>query len=363
MFDIFLAEILILFLLLAVELRIFFTKTTRIDSIVAVAPISFIISLITIFICGAEIFILLAAAVSLLVFLTNIRSLFRLSAQLFIDRYSTPFILTTVIEAVLTIIILGAVIFFRPVKYNPEDFDVIRTRQFFSGTTATGIIPEENLFNMKKKSGLLYTYSGRNSTENNEDIIIIFAGCRTAEIRQYEPYLLFLAQKGFTVLAADFYTNYYGLTSDLRENSSFRRFFSIIDGLNTEKKELSDSELNRQRIAYISIGNLALKKYGTDKKLFFVTDGIDSDSITAVVSNFNENSAGFFSLTGINEYKTPLYGFTEQTDVLLAYMNGQRRDSTFFIPRYAAIKTLQTIELYMPSENIQEIDTEEPVQE
>ena len=357
MFDVFLAEILILFLLLAVEARValLFTKIMRTDSLVIFAPIALVISLMSIFVCGLHLFLIFAVILSLAVFATNIRQLsrlsFGLSSRLFFEQCSIFFLVATFLEFVATLILIFVVFFFRPVKYNEFNLGVSRTRQYFSGSTATGIIESEDFAQSGKKSGILYTYTPNaakiaNSEQSGDfgDVIIVFSGCATGEIAQYEPYLLLLAQKGFTILAADFFTNFFWLTSDFREHRLCRRFFSISRRLKSKIVGLTQDEIEKQKNAYAALGKFALEKYGRTKKVFFVNDGLDPRTSTEIAADFGRSALGFFSIAALNEYKTSLYGFVEQTDIVLARMNGQKRDSSLFIPRYAALKTTQSVE-------------------
>ena len=78
--------------------------------------------------------------------------------------------------------------------------------------------------------------------------------------------------------------------------------------------------------------------------LYFVFDSLEFDSICQITETAGIQTAGFFSLNTIQEYKTPKFGFIEQTNIPLAKKYGFSRDSSLFIPRYLANKTAEQIE-------------------
>ena len=169
---------------------------------------------------------------------------------------------------------------------------------------------------------------------------------------------MILAQKGYTVLAADFYTADTQLISKnteeiakkyLLESKFFRRFAALASEME-DPKEFEKLVLEEQKMAtrkYSSLTRIALELFGDETKLFYVVDGVDFDSIYAVVEEFNTepylNAKGFFSMNRVDEYKTSGYGFIEQTDVLLAHGKGIERENKFFIARYVANKSIKAI--------------------
>ena len=97
-------------------------------------------------------------------------------------------------------------------------------------------------------------------------------------------------------------------------------------------------------MGYNALSRLALAQYGSETKLFFIVDGISIDLLNELTAQFPENAMGFFAINRVAEYQTSGYGFLEQTDPLAAYFFNLKRDSSFFIPRYVAGKTTESIE-------------------
>ncbi len=169
---------------------------------------------------------------------------------------------------------------------------------------------------------------------------------------------MLLAGKGYKVMAADLYTSD---TKVLSKNSdSFfgqtlldTKFFRRAAALHLDSKNPKDFEkliLENQSLAsrkYSALTKLGLEIFGDDTRFFYLVDGVDFDSIYSVIDEFNTepyaNAQGFFSMNRIDEYKTPGFGFIEQTDVILAHQKGIPREDKFFIPRYVANKTIEAI--------------------
>lgn len=362
MYDCFLAHALIIVMLFFCNARVLYIKNSRIDSFAAFSPISLIISILLFYCFGFSVLNLAVFILSLLVFFNNFRAVLRLSSRLIIDAYSGVFIAFSIFFMILTIG-LGVIIFLtRPVRYSLRDFDTIKTEYSLTGNLAN-LRLRDNMFSRERFSGNLSVYE----PDTNDSIalelysknpVLIFAPSIRASVQNYEPYFLFLAQKGYKVLSADFYTQDFNFISYDTESlskkalleSKFYRRFSILhlERTNPEKaaKILEEDKILTPR-KYAALTKLALELYGDDTKVFYITDGLDFDSIYSVITEFNtepyKNAKGFFSMNRVDEYKTSGYGFIEQTDVFLA--NGMKinRENKFFIPRYVAGKTIKYI--------------------
>ncbi len=409
MFDSFLSHVLVLLLLLISAIRIFFIKNPRIDSVTLTSPIAFLVSLLIFFVWGFQIQTVLVSALALLFFLTNLRALFRLSEELVVDDYSTPFKIATIFELFLVLVAIAFVFWTRPVRYTPKDYGVTKTAFALSGNFLSGfkkIKTISELFHGERETGTLSVYepsekivwendgslfnalSGDKtfvdvieefekdepkseslseseieswnlpfeSNEIFEEVenefahlpVLLFVGTAHGTADCYEPYFLFLAQKGFTVIAADFFPPDSSIFSDWKDWRTFRRIFTLLkiapkNANEEEKNRILALEKEQKKRGYIALTSL-LQKENADAAFFYLTEGLDFEEIKEISKSAKDSAVGFFSLNRIDEYKTLGYGFIEQTDVLLAQFLGFERDKEFFIPRYAAFKTIQSIE-------------------
>lgn len=362
MFDCFLAQILVLIMMFLCNIRILFIKKARVDSFAAFAPLS-LVTCICIFFCfGFSIINFALFVLSLLVFFTNFRAVLRLSAKLIVDTYSVIFIIFSVINLILTIFLAVGIVFFRPVKYSEKNFGISKKEFTLTGTLQNLRI-RESFFTGERYSGNLFVYEPEVKDEitaalYSENPVLIFASGIRSDVQNYEPYLMILAQKGYTVLAADLYTPDSHYLSKNSENtvheylieSKFLRRFSALKEERSNPQEFSKILSEEQKSAtkkYSALTRIALELFGDETKVFYIVDGVDFDSIYAVIDEFNtepySNAKGFFSMNRVDEYKTSGYGFIEQTDVFLAQGMGIERENQFFIPRYVANKTIKSI--------------------
>lgn len=397
MFDLFLAQVLILILLFSSGIRVLFIKNPRVDAFAVIPVFAFLISLLLIPIWGITVQNLVIIVLSALFFLTNVRALFRVSSNLIVDNYTLAFIIANFIELLLLIATIAFVVLSAPVRCKLKDFGTQKEKVYLTGTLAAGI-RKGDFFEGDAFSGILYIYKplqeisasekpAASSAEGtaagaasavsttvadtasapvstapsvpviqepaqentSERPIIVFAGTSVGTVEQYEPYILFLSKNGFTVCAADLYTR----DMHIYEGASNRRFARRIRTLynyvqdKTEFEATKKKELLLSRQKYERLTELVLDLFGESQTVYYITDGVSFDTINAVIEAFPKNAIGFYSLNRIPEYKTQGFGFIQQTDILLAKYFSMKRDSSFFIPRYVANKTKDDILLLL----------------
>ncbi|WP_191017447.1 hypothetical protein [Treponema zioleckii] len=187
---------------------------------------------------------------------------------------------------------------------------------------------------------------GSSPTQTADKPLIVFLSNPQATTTNYEPYFMFLAAKGYTVVSADFYLRDAQFFSDFKNTRLLRRFATIKKLLFDAKDESFEQKAkNISKRNYETLLKFILEIYGENQKVFLITDSLNIDEIYAIRYKFRKNAIGVFLLDSVKEYKTPTYGFIEQTDVLLAQTQFKlKRDKTLFIPRYVANKTIKEIE-------------------
>ena len=360
MFDCFLAQMLVLAMSFFCSARIFFLKSERLDSFAIFAPLSFAASVL-IFVCfDFSLPNLAVFFVALITAVTNFRAVLRLKARLIVDHYGTGFVIFSLISIILAFSAGYFLVVFRPVKYSPADFNVIRTQKTLTGNS-NNLKIRENFWSGERFSGNLYIYEPIVHDEINAEIysenpVLIFAHGIRANVQNYEPYLMLLAQKGYKVISADFYCKDLQLISQKTENfleknilesKFFRRFFALFFEIQNsdEFSKILESEKSLMIKKYSALTRLALEIFGDETKFYYITDNLDFDSIYKVIDEFNtepySNAKGFFAMNRVEEYKSSGYGFIEQTDIFLAEILGIERENKFFIPRYVANKTIE----------------------
>ena len=351
MFDNFISQLLIISLLFFSCIRIFTVKTAKIDSFVIFAPVALIISILNILTFGLTLINLGVFLLALLIFFTNVRSLFRISAKLVVDTYSPLFLIFTIFELVLLIVTGIFIILYRPVKVNPDKFDSTKQILRYTGSCSTGfsqILPDT--FN-RRTTAWINLYKPKqveNSTGQVKPVVLINPGPKAGAV-DYEPFIYFLSQKGYEVLAGEFYSNDAGFAPSFWNSKILRKFYSLYIN-----KKVVQNEKQIKIQTGKALSEIAVSLYGKDRKFFIVSDGMDFDSVYEIIGSTGGQTLGFFSLNSVSEYKSSPLGFVEQTNILLAKQFALTRDKTFFIPRYAAGKCMEQIRAITDSLNVME---------
>lgn len=157
MFDLFLAQVLILILLFSSGIRVLFIKNPRVDAFAVIPVFAFLISLLLIPIWGITVQNLVIIVLSALFFLTNVRALFRVSSNLIVDNYTLAFIIANFIELLLLIATIAFVVLSAPVRCKLKDFGTQKEKVYLTGTLAAGI-RKGDFFEGDAFSGILYIY-------------------------------------------------------------------------------------------------------------------------------------------------------------------------------------------------------------
>ncbi len=344
MYDLFIAQIFVVFLQLITELRIFFLHHSRTDSFSVASVAGLFIAPSLVLLWGVNPFSLFLCVISFLLFIINIHALQKLASGVLVDSYSFCFIALDFVLFILTAVCTSLILYFRPVQIAPQKYKVNRTKVLLTGSMTKGFTIKKNFFSKEKTTGKLYIYESQDKTKLKKQTLIITTDTKS-DIDQYEPYMILMAQKGYRVLAADFYPDDYPFYSNILDTKYVRRQSSVyLSFINDE--QYAKKERNRLLFiqkSYEALSAIAIDKYGSNAKLFYIIDGIDFDTISRAYAKFKTNTAGVYPLNRISEYKSSGYGFIEQTSPLLARQFNLKRDKTLFIPRYCANKTEQAI--------------------
>lgn len=208
------ASTLLLGLLVPVVIRIFMKKRTHVDTAVVLVPVSVFVLILYICAFGVELFTVLLTLAILLVFLTNFRALQRYINGLYVDFFRIPFVIFTVLCA-LVILFLGFTLFwFAPrndmsliitVRDRPP-YSVVKTT--YTGNTYQGLTVKENI--LDSTTAVSSTYVPNAADASKPVIVLVPDVCVRAS--DYEPLMKVLAERGYICTAADIKTSDTALT-------------------------------------------------------------------------------------------------------------------------------------------------------
>ncbi len=342
----FYGELLIFVLLLLTNLRVFFVNHVRRDPLVALAPLTFILTILQIFSWGVDFFTLLGLLLGLLVFLSNFHAIFRYVERLYIDHYSPLMKTWAVFTVTLSLLAIAITFVFRPVELNKNKIGITENITRFKGNFRTGF-EKAPLFS--GSDAIMYEYGPATPLGAEEAVepkaLILFVPDKRGDSQSYKPYLQLLAKEGYNVCSTDFYANDLRWIHTFEDMKIIRRISSIIRSINNKQWYMAQREFYTYNIMqeFKALTAIIDEKYGKETKFYLVTDEMGSTALSDFSKIHEERILGTFSLDTISEYKTPGYGCIEQTDPLLALFMELKRDPKLRTPQLMVEKTLEII--------------------
>ena len=353
----FYGELLVFVLLFITNFRVFFVNSARHDPLVVLAPSTFLIALLQIFAYGIETFTVLGFILSLLVLLSNFHAIFRYSESLYIDHYSPLMLLWAIFTSILSAAAIVAVILFAPLELNNRSLGITENQLRLKGNFRSGF--EKAPF-YTPANAFVYEFSPTINSEDKQEAeikeddlkkpettkIILFFPDKQGDTENYKPYLQLLAQKGFTVYSADFFTDDCRWLHTIEDIKLLRQTAMII------RNNLKPEFFSSQREFYTYNISLEIKamlsilseKYGENMAYYFVSDSMGNTAINDLAIKQRSIVKGSFFLNSVAEYESSGYGFIKQTNPLLAYLKQLERDSSFEEAQLLAEKTAEAFE-------------------
>lgn len=309
-------EILILTLLILSNGRCLVINKPHRDPLVMLAPLSFLLSSLSLWAFSVDAFSLILVLLSFLVLISNFHALFRYTSHLVIDHYSPLMKTWAIITIALSALTLIMVLIFKPVEVSARKIGVTETKLEYTGSFAYGFSQRENF---DFCNVFLSEFSLVPDAPGKTNIAILMPDKR-GDTESYKPFLLLLAKAGHTVVSADFFTKDVKWLHTIEESRLFRRM-----GLSF-RSHLNPQRFDSQREFYTfnftkefdALLNLLPQKYGPDCRYFLITDNLSYTAACDIQKQNPELISGVFDLSSVPEYKTPGLGFIQETNPLKA---------------------------------------------
>lgn len=354
-------KLLICFFLLLSHLRIFFTRQEKNSGLCLLSPIAFIIALLDFLAYGANIFSVALCMFSFLALVFNVRALIRFFSSLYVDKYSVVFVVFSVFMVLCSLALAVAIFYFSPVRMRSNDFGVSEKEIRLSGSMRSGFA-KSNIFEFA--SGYVTVCEPVDFSEKYESPIVLVLPDKRGDTNAYRPYMLELSKLGYTVAGADFYTDELDyLNSHLNKKLLRRLAFSISSLRDSEfLKNNSDKYMGLELQEISALMKFIQREFGTERKLFFVADGMTREAAKNYAEENKSAIEGVFIMNDNIYYKTSGFGLVEQTDPLVAkIVFNLPRDANLSVPEKLAADTDEYIknDLAEKMKNIEEENTEE----
>lgn len=319
-------ELLILFLLFLTNGRVIFVKHEKRDSLVILAPVSVLLSVLQIWAWGLEFVNLLVFVISIIVLFSNFHALFRYSENLYIDHYSVLMKFWAVFTSILTIIGFAVCIFLFPISYDNKKLEITENKIGFEGSLRSGFI-EKGIFG--KSNLILQEFSPVETEEKASDnFVVLFVPDKKSETEGYKNYLQLLASKGYIICSYDLYVDEIKWMEEAKiEPKVFRRFMLIMENFLNPESENNKKNLytNNTKQELEGIFSIIEERYGSVAEFFVIADDLPFEAAKEF-SEKNSKIVGCMNLTSIPEYTTAGYGCVDQTYPLVAFLLNKKRD-------------------------------------
>lgn len=336
-------EFLIFLLLLITNARVFFVESRK-DAVVVLSPLAFFLSVFQIFSWGFDIFTGLAFLLSILVLFSNFHAIYRYFERLYVDHYSPLMYVWAIFTTLLCILSIIFLIVFMP----SVPFTRGKASQSFGNLNFYSERYSGNFRSGFEKAGIFQKTSMRLNffESNSEKPVMVFFPDKRAESYHYIPYLIEIANKGYSLVSSDFNANDALWLHNFCDARILRRFGMVISSLSDENKFNSQKEFYTYNslLECNAVFQVLKKKYGENQKYIIVSDFMADVAVSDFKKSHENEIAGIIYLDQLAEYKTPGYGFVAQTDPLLITILGKSRDKDGSESRLAALKTVSLMD-------------------
>ncbi len=356
-------EFLIFLLLLITNGRVFFVEQRK-DSIVLLSPVAFVLSIFQIASWGFDIFTGLGFVLALLVLLSNFHALYRYFERLYVDHYTVRMYIWAISTTLVSAASLIFLIYFAPstpltnrhVNKNAPHIKISTERyngDFRSGFNEATPFQKTNLtlYTFKKDEKTPSApgdYAVINSQNQLKTPVFLFFPDKRAETYHYTPYLLQLANLGYTVVSSDINTADSLWLHNFFDKRTFRRFGMIVASLRNKYNFNSQTEFYTYNYSLEceAIFKLLKEKFPSDTKYILASDFMANTAIQDYKKTHPDEIAGLFYMNELDSsvYKTAGYGFVDYTDPLLAAVLEIDRDKKGENSKRAAILTKEILD-------------------
>lgn len=362
-----LANFLILAMLLTGNARFMSVSRSKKDTLSILPFLAFLVSIANIFVFDLSFENLVLLIFSLWCSIWNVRAVLRLFSDLIIDQYDVKLKLICALNSLLTLALIAASIYFRPVNYKQIKLPISQKTTLYSGSLEKGFskikqpfaLPSIKLYNLTPK---FYD----SDDQNKNRTIVLFVTPETTSPDVYSLFFQKLAHSGFSVYCVESYEQLsldsntltldlilqfvQNLPQKLTTLKWFNRFFAarqnFFDRTEYEERIKTNDRFKKKFEALITLCNAT-----PDDTIFLVTE----DDAAGFLSTFSKKSpkkiAGTFDLCFIDEYKTKGYGPVENTDPLTAFFLKVEPDRSGYMSNHLGTIVAEFIKSQSASQN------------
>lgn len=330
-----LSELLVLLLLVIVNVRFFFYKKIKNDTLSLVAVVCFALSVLVIIAFGLTIVNAAIFVISFFSALWNFRAFQRLCSGLVIDNFGLLAIFSSFINFLAALSLLIFIFHNNPTPVKEEKYSVKCSQEFYTQCDNFFFKKADGIFDKKNVKLWKIQESKDGFVSNQNNHLVLFVVPETSNLEVYKSFLFKLAKDGFLVYAAEVDLNNSNWLKGFYDLKFTRNFFSRLMKVKSPEKYnelcLEKEDLRIQKCAAL----LEIVNPTTENTVHFVFDGE-----TSVMTKFYENYLmpwdTVFDLSSVENYKTAGYGPVENTDLVFSRILKVPVDKSFYISSHLA---------------------------
>ena len=269
---------------------------------------------------GITIEFLLVFLLAFIVLLINLRCVLRFSARLRHGRFSTGFVVLSLLTFIFVIAAAALLVYERPVRLDKSG--VSQETALFTGSFTGGFVERAALQPLNAQ-----VTSFAPDAMNAKTPLVLFVSPDEACVSAYEPFLLLLCKEGYEIKAAEFWADDNRRFDSLLDARLLRTFAARLDAVIYKQQAAAAFRAGR---GYAALVELYGKKAAASGRAVYLL----ADTNFAAVKRTAES---FLFAVPVAVTPSPLLGFgcIEQTEPLLARVLGFKRDTEFTQPRRA----------------------------
>lgn len=223
-----LGELLVVSLIFISSARIFFVRRVKVDALAFFALLSFPLAALLVLCWGITIPECLLLALSFLAFTFNLRAMMRLFAGLVIDHYSVAFIVFAAIMLITSLALGCGIVLLRQVPVSAQRFAVEETRYMLERAADGTLRPADETdgsLRIRHVQAAVSVFKKSDADKEAQAILpaLLFVPDPRSYVEDYRPLLIKLAARGYTVIAADFFTDDNKWFGSCKDTRIFRR--------------------------------------------------------------------------------------------------------------------------------------------
>lgn len=354
-------EFLIFLLLLITNSRVFFVESRK-DSIVLLSPLAVILSVFQIFSWGFDVFTGTALILSILVLFSNFHALYRYFERLYVDHYSPLMYIWAISTCLVCIFCLVFLIYFAPStpltqRRVNKATNVLMKKERYNGSFRSGFEKAGSL----QKTNIQFSIFSPEIANEKLPLIVFFPDKR-AETYHYIPYLLQLAEEGFTIISSDINTKDCLWLHNPLDARPLRRFGMILASLMNSFKFDSQTEFYtyNSSLECKAVFDLLNKKFSDnpEQKYILISDFMADTAVSDYAKAHQKQIAGIIFMKELSDYQTKGYGFVAQTDPFTASLLNIKRDKSGHYTKLCARETLSELQKIVKSMDEEKDDTQ-----